>query len=115
MNPKTKRSVNFTVIGAGEGGGRIADAFARLGYQAGAINTAQVDLNGLRTIPTSNHFKVGKGLGGAGLGLLTTKKIIQEHGGTIDFKSEPGEGTTFCIRLPRKRLPKHKTFNPDDS
>jgi len=57
------------------------------------------------------NFFTTKGLGGAGLGLLTTKKIIQEHGGVIDFKSEPGEGTTFCIRLPRNRLPKHKTFN----
>ncbi|MDO9263468.1 MAG: ATP-binding protein, partial [Desulfosalsimonadaceae bacterium] len=57
------------------------------------------------------NFFTTKGLGGAGLGLLTTKKIVQEHGGVIEFTSEPGEGTTFCIRLPRKRLPQHKTFS----
>lgn len=57
------------------------------------------------------NFFTTKGTGGAGLGLLTTKKIIQEHGGVIEFTSEPGEGTTFCIRLSRKRLPQHKTFN----
>lgn len=78
MNPKTKRSVNFTVIGAGEGGGRIADAFARLGYQAGAVNTAQVDLNGLRTIPTSNRLKVGKGIGGAGQDMKIGQEMIME-------------------------------------
>lgn len=51
------------------------------------------------------NFFTTKGLGGTGLGLLMTKKIIQEHGGTIDLSSEPGEGTTFRIRLPRSRLP----------
>jgi PAS domain S-box-containing protein len=56
------------------------------------------------------NFFTTKGLGGAGLGLLTTKKIVQEHGGTITFTSEPGEGSTFSIHLPRKRLPQHNSF-----
>jgi PAS domain S-box-containing protein len=51
------------------------------------------------------NFFTTKGLGGAGLGLLTSKKIVQEHGGTITFASEPGEGSTFAIQLPRNRLP----------
>ena len=51
-------------------------------------------------------FFTTKGLGGTGLGLLTTKKSVQEHGGTIDLESEPGEGTVFRINLPRNRLPK---------
>ena len=51
-------------------------------------------------------FFTTKGLGGSGIGLLMTKKIVHEHGGTIDLKSEPGKGTTFSIRLPRRRLPK---------
>jgi len=42
--------------------------------------------------------------GGTGLGLLTTRKIVQEHGGRIEVESRAGEGTTFRIRLPRKRL-----------
>jgi len=49
-------------------------------------------------------FFTTKGGQGTGLGLLTTRKIIQEHGGRIDVESNPGEGTTFRIRLPRKRL-----------
>jgi PAS domain S-box-containing protein len=50
-------------------------------------------------------FFTTKGLGGTGLGLLMTQKIIQEHGGKIDMASEPGKGTTFTISLPRQRLP----------
>jgi PAS domain S-box-containing protein len=51
-------------------------------------------------------FFTTKGLGGSGIGLLMTKKIVHEHGGTIDLKSKSGKGTTFSIRLPRRRLPK---------
>ena len=50
-------------------------------------------------------FFTTKGGGGTGLGLLMTRKIVQEHGGKIIVESEPGRGTTFRIQLPRSRLP----------
>jgi signal transduction histidine kinase len=37
---------------------------------------------------------------GSGLGLPTTKKMVDAHGGTITVDSEPGKGTCFTIRLP---------------
>lgn len=52
------------------------------------------------------NFFTTKGLGGTGLGLLMTKKIVQEHGGKIEYESDPGKGTTFRIRLERNHLPK---------
>jgi signal transduction histidine kinase len=37
----------------------------------------------------------------AGFGLPICHNVVQQHGGTIAVESEPGEGTTFRIRLPR--------------
>jgi PAS domain S-box-containing protein len=49
-------------------------------------------------------FFTTKGGKGTGLGLLTTRKIIQEHGGHLDLESVPNLGSTFRISLPRARL-----------
>jgi len=38
--------------------------------------------------------------GGHGLGLPTTRKIVEAHGGSIEVQSEIGRGTKFTIRLP---------------
>jgi len=45
-------------------------------------------------------FYSTKGLKGTGLGLVVTRKIVEEHEGRIDVQSKPGEGTTFTITLP---------------
>ena len=37
---------------------------------------------------------------GTGLGLSTSFKIVERHGGSIGVQSEPGEGTLFEVRLP---------------
>ncbi len=38
--------------------------------------------------------------GGSGLGLPTTRKIVEALGGTIQVQSEPGRGTQFTLRFP---------------
>jgi two-component system NtrC family sensor kinase len=49
-----------------------------------------------------NPFFTTKGVGrGTGQGLsITRSTIVGKHGGTIDFETEVGHGTTFIIRLP---------------
>jgi two-component system, NtrC family, sensor kinase len=41
-----------------------------------------------------------KGHRGTGLGLLVTRKSVEEHGGTIEVQSVEGKGTIFTLRLP---------------
>jgi signal transduction histidine kinase len=50
-----------------------------------------------------NNFITTKGSNGTGFGLMTTKKIIQEHKGKIDFSSKKDEGSVFTIRVPKNQ------------
>lgn len=38
--------------------------------------------------------------GGTGLGLSISDSIVKEHGGTLEFTSRAGEGTSFVVSLP---------------
>jgi|GEM_PF-915571 len=52
-------------------------------------------------------FFTTKGVGrGTGQGLTIAHDIIvNKHGGTVDFRSTIGQGTTFIVRLPRDQSP----------
>jgi len=41
---------------------------------------------------------------GTGLGLFVSRQIVQELGGAMDYESETGQGTTFCVTLPAESL-----------
>ncbi len=64
-------------------------------------------------IPPENLEKIfdpgftTKGVGvGTGLGLSLVYKIIEDHGGSMEVKSELGKGSKFTISLPQKGLGK---------
>ena len=63
-----------------------------------ADNGAGMDEEVMQKLFTS--FFSTKGHCGTGLGLMVTRKLIEEHGGEIDVESEPGKGTTFRFYLP---------------
>ncbi|EOZ96610.1 response regulator receiver domain protein (CheY-like) [Indibacter alkaliphilus LW1] len=46
-------------------------------------------------------FTTKKGTEGTGLGLSITHDIVKAHGGQLEIKSSPGEGSTFIIQLPK--------------
>ena len=48
-------------------------------------------------LPFFSSKEYGKG---TGLGLAITKRIIKEHGGEVNVKSQIGKGTTFILSIP---------------
>ena len=47
-------------------------------------------------------FASDKGARGTGLGLPVSKKIVEEHGGSISVTSGDNEGATFVLQIPVK-------------
>jgi len=53
---------------------------------------------------TEPFFTTRTDAGGTGLGLSITRSIIEKHGGSLTFESEPGKGTTVNIRIPSTQM-----------
>jgi len=43
------------------------------------------------------------GTEGSGIGLAIVAELVRIHGGEVEAHSQPGEGSTFVVRLPRLR------------
>lgn len=87
-----------------DAGGNLVTVSGRV--EAGTL-TVEVTDNGVG-IPGEvrdklfSKFYSTKGSKGTGLGLLMTRKVTEEHGGTIHVESEPGRGSRFVIEIPLK-------------
>jgi light-regulated signal transduction histidine kinase (bacteriophytochrome) len=62
---------------------------------------------GIDPAKTDRIFEVFKRLhhddeySGTGIGLSLCQEIVENHGGDVRVESEPGEGSTFFVTLPR--------------
>lgn len=50
--------------------------------------------------PFFRAHRAPQSVGGLGIGLFLTREIVVRHGGSIDFESTEGVGTTFTVSLP---------------
>jgi two-component system NtrC family sensor kinase len=86
-----------------EGEGTIS---IRTRLEGGLVQISISDTGrGMRPEVQAHIFEPGfttKAVGeGTGLGLSISREIVEgKHGGTIDFESRPGVGTTFHLRIP---------------
>ena len=85
-----------------EGGELLVKLFSH--HQAAIVEVIDTGVG----IPPENLSKVFQAYystkrGGSGLGLPMTRRIIEEHDGSIRAESEPGKGTRFIIELPLAR------------
>lgn len=65
----------FLILGAGEGGGRLAFGFKAFGYTVAAVNTAKPDLDGL-ALPDQNKLLLEISQGGTGKDPLVVKNAL---------------------------------------
>jgi signal transduction histidine kinase len=99
----------------GDGAGRRVAVRAQ---PAGAFVRLEVEDDGPGLPPAlgQNVFQPyvrgpNTGKPGIGLGLATVKKVTEAHGGRIDVRSAPGQGTRFGVELP-EAPPRSSTPTP---
>lgn len=99
---KKDRSIAVGVLGSGQAGSRIAEAFYKLGYDAVAVNTAMQDLKFI-DIPDSNKLLLEYGLGGAAKETEIGRAAAEAHRGEIlqlvNEKLQHSQVNVLCLSL----------------
>jgi cell division GTPase FtsZ len=99
---KKERSLTLGIIGSGQAGSRLAEAFYKLGYDAIACNTAIQDLKFI-DLPDSNKLLLQFGPGGAAKELDIGKAAAEAHKGEltqlIHEKLSSSQVNVLCLSL----------------
>ncbi len=94
----TERGGSVWVSVAAEG----AEAVLRVRDSGIGIAAEHLDRVFERFVRLDSSRHRGSEASGSGLGLAICQQITQLHGGTIKVESEPGQGSTFIVRLHRQ-------------
>lgn len=89
--------VTFAVVGAGPGEVRISVSDQGQGISAELLPRLFVPFDRLGA--ERGHTA------GTGLGLTVTRALVEAMGGSLTVESQPGEGSTFTVTLPRVSAP----------
>ncbi|PWC78505.1 HAMP domain-containing sensor histidine kinase [Azospirillum sp. TSH64] len=92
-------SVGDGAAGSPCGGGAGSQVTVRISDEGIGVNAADAARLFDKYFRASN----AAGTTGAGLGLHLARCIVDTHGGGISVASEPGQGSTFTVRLPVAR------------
>lgn len=99
---KRERSLALGIIGSGQAGSRVAEAFHKLGYDAVVLNTAIQDLKFI-DVPDSNKLLLEYGVGGAAKELEIGKAAAESHRGEIlqlvNDKLSDSQVNVLCFSL----------------
>jgi len=101
VKKKKERSINLGFIGSGQGGGRLAEVYYKLGYDVVCINTAQQDLKFIE-VPDQNKLLLNYGLGGAAKDLLIGSEAAESNKDQIVkllSKLDASEVNVLCFSL----------------
>lgn len=97
-----ERSLAIGVVGTGQAGSRIAEAFYKLGYVAVALNTAMQDLKFI-DIPDSNKLLLEGTLGGAAKEIEIGRAAAENNRGQIlqllNDKLATSQTNLLCLSL----------------
>lgn len=99
---KKERSLILGVLGSGQAGSRIAEAFYKLGYDTVVVNTAMQDLKFI-DVPDSNKLLLEYGLGGAAketeIGKAAAEAHRSEISQLISDKLSNSQVNVLCLSL----------------
>jgi signal transduction histidine kinase len=79
------------------------DGRVRIAISDTGIGMSEADLARIVQPFQQADMRLGRNYGGLGLGVPLSLRIIKLHGGSLDYESVPGRGTTAIITLPAER------------